>query len=940
MNINVYKSIVKNSMTATACYKLLFDDQGVPDDYVFVEVNTAFEKLTGLKSDEIVGKRITQIIPGIRNSNADWISTYSDVVINGAAKEFKLFSDGVHEYSDFKVLSTEKNYFVTMFSEIMTPDDKPQAYYEDNLYISDIIDIPEIQSVVDEFYKITNIAMAIGNLNGELLVKSGFQDICKNFHRKNEASCANCTKSDIKLFQSAVSGEYMQYKCLNNMWDISTPIIVAGKIIGAIYLGQFIYEDDIVNEQVFRNQAKVYGFDEEKYLMALEKVPRVSHQKIKNIMNFYIKFANMVALLGYKNISIQSAHAKQEELIKSLKESEKRFASTINNIPDAILVLDEDLNIQYANEAIYEIANKHSPQLIGANAEEIWSKDDVQTFLPALKEALKTKKTRVIDTVMANSDNIKRNYLSTFVPIAENGARVQILGIFHDYTEQARIEEAKKYQDSLIKEMGAIAKIGGWEFDPVSGKGSWTDEVAVIHDLDTKLETNMQMGLSFYTGESKTRIENAIQTAINEAMPYDIELELITGKGNRKWVRTIGQPTVKDGKVVRIHGSFQDITAQKQAEQKIIESETRYRNLLEAAPVGIAVHAEEKIVFANPAGIAMLGASTPDQIIGRSIYDIIHPDSIEETKKRIERNMAGDKEIYPAESIYLKLDGTSIPVEVMATNLTYQGKPAVQIIVSDITDRIRANEAIQKLNTELEQMVEARTKQLTEANKELDTFTYSVSHDLKAPLRGIDGYSKLLLEEFEDQLNEEGKYFLNTIRQSVTRMNQLIEDLLAFSRLERKSWQSAQVDLNKLVNEQIKELAEDFFDGGGIINTNIPDISIKTQYEGISIAVKNLIENAIKYSPDTKNSVIEISAEEIHNNIIFKVKDKGLGFDMKYHDKIFNIFERLHRAEEYPGTGIGLAIVKRVADRLKGRVWAESEPGQGSTFYFEFPKEV
>jgi PAS domain S-box-containing protein len=724
------------------------------------------------------------------------------------------------------------------------------------------------------------------------------------------------------------------------MWDISTPIIVAGKIIGAIYLGQFIYDDDKVDDEVFRNQAKLYGYDKEEYMKALDEVPRVSHQEIENIMNFYIKFANMVALLGYKNLSIQAAHAQQEELIKSLKESEKRFASTINNIPDAILVFDSDYNIQYANDAIYEISKKNSSQLIGAKAEEIWRKDDVQVFFPTLKEALETKKIQSLDLNMVNGDNIKRNYLATFVPITENGVNVQILGIFHDYTEKAKIEEAKRYQDVLIKEMGEIAKIGGWEFDPITGNGTWTDEVALIHDIDPKLETNMQTGMSFYAGESKIRMENAIKAAIDEAKPYDIELELTTAKGNKKWIRTIGQPTVEDGKVIRIHGSFQDISSQKQTEQKVIESETRYRNLLEAAPVGIAVHVEEKIVFVNPAGMAMLGATSADQIIGKSIFEIIHQRSIKETRKRVEKLESGEKGAYPAESVYVKLDGTPIPVEVMATILKYQGKPAVQIIVSDITDRIKAKEAIEKLNIELEQMVEARTKQLMDANKELDTFTYSVSHDLKAPLRGIDGYSKLLLEEYENRLDEEGQYFLNMIRQSVTRMNQLIEDLLSFSRLERKSWQSAEIDLNKMVKDQIKELADDFLAGGGTINADMPSIILKTQYEGVSMAIKNLIENAIKYSPNVKNAIVEICAEENQNNIIIQVKDNGLGFDMKYHDRIFNIFERLHRAEDYPGTGIGLAIVKRVADRLKGRVWADSKLGEGSIFYFEIPKEV
>jgi len=169
-------------------------------------------------------------------------------------------------------------------------------------------------------------------------------------------------------------------------------------------------------------------------------------------------------------------------------------------------------------------------------------------------------------------------------------------------------------------------------------------------------------------------------------------------------------------------------------------------------------------------------------------------------------------------------------------------------------------------------------------------------------------------------------------------MNQLIEDLLVFTKIERRPFQYARVDLSKVVNDMVGELAREFLESGGIIKLNIPNIQLRTSLEGISMVVKNLIENAIKYSSDERDAFIEICLEEKAGTVIIKVKDNGIGFDMKYHDKIFSIFERLHRAEDYPGTGIGLAIVKKMADRMNGNVWAKSIPGSGSTFYFEIPK--
>lgn len=937
MNINGYKSIFENSLLPIGCHKIICNKEGRPEDYEFVAVNHAYEMQTGLKAKAIIGKRITELYPHIKLGAFDWIDTYSRVAINGTSEEFSRFFDAVHEYNTLKIYSPQKNYFITMFCDIIASGDREDLTIKETLNINDLIDVPELQSVVDEFNKITNIAMAIGNKDGQLVVQSGFQDICKNFHRANPKSCANCTKSDMKLFAGATSGKHMKYKCLNNMWDISTPIILDGKTVGAIYLGQFIYDDDAIDYEVFKAQAKRYGYDEKAYLEALSKVPRMSHQAIENIMNFYIKFANVVALLGYKNSKIQAAKTKQELLILSLLASEKRFASTINCIPGAILIFDRDLKIQYANDAISKISGKEAFYHIGKGAEEIWGKDSLTPYVSALKNALKTQTNQFIDIDVPYPDNAYRNFHVSFIPSVKDGMDIEILGIIHEYTEQKQMADAKIFQDNLIRDMGEVAKIGGWEFDVASGKGSWTEEVAKIHGLEPMGETTLALGVSFYTGESKIRIDRAIKTAIEQAIPYDIELELTTANGVKKWVRTIGQPTVSDGKVVRVHGSFQDVTTQKENEQLIKDSETRYQNLFESAPVGVAVSSEEKLIFINPAGLEVLGATSNDQVIGKSLLDFFMPG---ESENPIKKMLSGKKGAMPVESTCLRLDGTSVPIEVRAISFNHHGMSAAQVIFSDITTRKNAQQAIEQLNIELEQKVEARTRQLLDANTELDTFTYSVSHDLKAPLRGIDGYSKLLLEEFEDQLNQDGQFFLSSIRQSVTRMNQLIDDLLAFSQIERRQFQNVAVDLQKVVNELIDELADDFLAGGGVIKTDLHNITMKTSLEGLSIALKNLIENAIKYSSAPEKALIEISAEENETRILIKVSDNGIGFDMKYHDKIFNIFERLHRVEDYPGTGIGLAIVKRVAGRLHGNVWAISKLGSGSTFYFEIVKEL
>lgn len=244
----------------------------------------------------------------------------------------------------------------------------------------------------------------------------------------------------------------------------------------------------------------------------------------------------------------------------------------------------------------------------------------------------------------------------------------------------------------------------------------------------------------------------------------------------------------------------------------------------------------------------------------------------------------------------------------------------------------------QRKKTEAE--LEHSKLRLLEANKELETFTYSVSHDLKAPLRGIDGFSKLLSDLHANELNDEAKHFISTIRKSTQLMSQLIDDLLLYSRLERSQLRSERVMIKSIVNAILKINEDEIVSGGFSVVTDIPDTAIIADSNGIQMALRNLIDNAIKFTKKVVEPTIEIKQDESEHCWIISVKDNGPGFDMKYSQRIFEIFQRLHRVEDYPGTGIGLAMVSKAMQRLNGRAWAESAPGKGATFYLEIPKPL
>lgn len=261
-----------------------------------------------------------------------------------------------------------------------------------------------------------------------------------------------------------------------------------------------------------------------------------------------------------------------------------------------------------------------------------------------------------------------------------------------------------------------------------------------------------------------------------------------------------------------------------------------------------------------------------------------------------------------------------------------------QTLLSVLEDQKEAKNEVQKLNAELEQRVIERTLQLQAINKELETFTYSVSHDLKAPLRGIDGYSKLLSDLYKSSLNDEAQMFIETIRSSTLQMNQLIDDLLDYSRLERSQLSIEHIKIKELIQSVLDLYKNELETSRFGIDMNIPDIELVADRKGLTIALRNLLENAIKFSKGKSDPFIQIKVEDNEFSWIISVKDNGIGFDMKYHQKIFEIFQRLQRVEDFPGTGIGLAMVNKAMQRMRGRTWAESTPGMGSTFFLEIPK--
>ncbi|MBS1767107.1 MAG: hypothetical protein JST05_06865 [Acidobacteria bacterium] len=252
--------------------------------------------------------------------------------------------------------------------------------------------------------------------------------------------------------------------------------------------------------------------------------------------------------------------------------------------------------------------------------------------------------------------------------------------------------------------------------------------------------------------------------------------------------------------------------------------------------------------------------------------------------------------------------------------------------------RARAEAKLRRLNRELESRVEQRTAQLETANKELEAFAYSVSHDLRAPLRGIDGFSQALMEDYGDKLDEDGRHYLSRVRAGTQRMGLLIDDLLRLSRVSRAQMERAPMDLSGIAKQVVDELRAQ--DRGRVVTVRIQE-GLKATGDAhlMKVVLDNLLGNAWKYSGKREQALIEVGAAPAEGGKAFFVKDDGAGFDMTYAHKLFGVFQRLHSAEDFPGTGIGLATVARIIHRHGGRIWAKGETGKGATFYFTLPED-
>ena len=374
----------------------------------------------------------------------------------------------------------------------------------------------------------------------------------------------------------------------------------------------------------------------------------------------------------------------------------------------------------------------------------------------------------------------------------------------------------------------------------------------------------------------------------------------------------------------------------KQLEGSFKNAEAMFHRLVESAPDALViVDLEGRIQLVNSQTELLFGY-TRAELLGAPI-EMLLPERFRARHVEHRAGYCASRRYRPlggCMGLYgVRKDGTELPIDISLSYQQTENGLVALAAIRDITERKRAEEAIRRLNEELEQRVIERTAELQAANKELEAFSYSVSHDLRAPLRAIDGFSRILVEEHAAVLPPEGQRFLQLVRNNAGQMGRLVDDLLAFSRLGRQAIKKQPVASTDLVREVLAELRNE--QEGRQVETSIGELPVcQADRALLGQVFMNLLSNALKFTQKREKAIIEIGSREADGTRVYFVKDNGVGFDMRYADKLFGVFQRLHRAEEYEGTGVGLAIVQRVVHRHGGRVWADAELDKGATFYF------
>jgi len=687
-------------------------------------------------------------------------------------------------------------------------------------------------------------------------------------------------------------------------------------------------------------------------------------------------FMLVIILVTYLTHSFFSERVR---LIQSFSQSESNLKAVIENMPVALAIMDKNGEKGYLNHNFIRLTGYQRDDLptievwfekaypdedYRRKVKETWS--DVVINLP--EAGTIEQEFRIV-----TKDGDRKDILFVMSLLEE-----KLLVALSDMTQRKRmverIVESERRMNTLVQ------NLQGMVFQCKNNHGrtmSFVSEGAfsLTGYLPSDFTSERMDFSQLIVEKFRDMVWDSLQVAIRKGEPYEIQYQITTREGNVKWVAERGKGFYNEkGVCIGIEGLIIDITERITILESLRKSEQRYKSLFENIPLSLweddysqAVNylrelpvqnaadlrdyliadtsrikelvKRIRIIDLNRSSVKLYGEDSRDKLV-QSMDRVFVEEHYESLVDLMVRLMNGET--------YIENNATSLRIgyQLKTLSISWYVMPGheadlsrVLVTIVDVTDLTKAKQAILELNQQLEEKVVKRTMELNRANKELEAFSYSVSHDLKAPLRAIKGFSSLLKTEVGDHLEDKALRYLNHVTDNVDNMAKLINDLLQFSRLGRKSLNVREVDTAAVVASVWEELTGIEQERKcRIVQTGLPVIYADEPM--LRQVFVNLLSNAVKFSVKKTIPQVKVTGTRSDQNWLFSVEDNGIGFEQRFEEKIFKVFQRLHTQEEYEGSGVGLALVQRIVHRHGGNVWAEGDPDKGSIFFFTVPVEI
>jgi len=797
------------------------------------------------------------------------------------------------------------------------------------LELSDIINTDILYAIMNDFYKITGLLGAVLDIKGNVLVAVGWKDICTKFHRCNPETLKNCIKSDTCLTKGVPEGTFKAYHCNNHMWDIATPIMVGGKHLGNVFMGQYFLEGGVPDVALFRAQAKEYGFDEEEYLAALEQVPTFSKETIENGMQFYSKLASLISSLSFSSIKQSRLLSERKQAEKKRRAAEENLQNTFNISPS--IISKANIKTGYfleVNQAVTRILGYSVDEFIAIPFIDLIHPDDRQSTQGVVSEQQKGKEVIFFENRYLCKDGTYKWITWHTTKANKEGIVIAIASDINDQKIiQQEIIETKQFYEKIIEGV--------------------QDGICVTEDKDTIYYANSAMekisemprekikgnNLFHFFREKTTReYTNPYEQAkkIKEPLWYDIKVS--TPNHRDIWQNGWLIPQYQEDTFLGMICTIRDIT-----ERKLAEGDVRMlSSAVQQSPSIVLISDTDGIIeYVNPKFMEVTGFSS-EEIIGKESNILRSGEHDPSFYEDLWTTLKAGK-IWKGQFINKKKNGELFWEEASISAILNESGEIINYIKigQDITQQ-------RKIDIDLKIALE----KALESDRLKSAFLANMSHEIRTPMNGILGFAELL--EQPGLSGEEQQQYIRIIQEGGARMLNIINDIISISMIESGQMQVKLQESN--INEQIEYIYNSFraeVEKKGMqlyFKNTLPleQAVIQTDREKVFAILTNLVKNAIKYS---ETGYIEIGYTQKEKCLELYVKDTGIGIPKERQEAIFERFiqadieDRMARQ----GAGLGLSISKAYVEILGRKIWVESAEksasteNTGSTFYFTLP---